>query len=322
MKVGQLYDLNSFKKFLDHKKVEQEFKDSYAGLVLARNLQYVDPQLFEKHYPELAFFNTGIQADNSGGYAKRITSLRGRTTGRFTRAGDVSTEKGKIGRTHEDSDIIVLAKEAHSKWTDDEIKEAELQGVNLVNDYITGHTEVYQREVDEIGYWGITDEADSYGLLNHPSFPVTSAANKAENLTAQQMYDEIGDLIQEQWNDVNNTPQYRAVRVDMPVRVLNKLSRTILDTASSAASVLVALRANFPEVAFQGTFRAEAANGAPSRTVAYSNTRQSMVMRIPLPLQVGEIVRLGSWDYQVDSKYRIAGLDVLERTSGRILTGL
>ena len=47
-----------------------------------------------------------------------------------------------------------------------------------------------------------------------------------------------------------------------------------------------------------------------------------MIMRIPQPLTIGEIIKVGSFDFHVDSKYRIAGLDVLENTAGRLLTGL
>ena len=47
-----------------------------------------------------------------------------------------------------------------------------------------------------------------------------------------------------------------------------------------------------------------------------------MKMRIPVPLTVGEIVKMSSFDFRVDSKYRIAGLDILEDSGGRILTGL
>jgi hypothetical protein len=62
--------------------------------------------------------------------------------------------------------------------------------------------------------------------------------------------------------------------------------------------------------------------GGSSATVAYANSDEAMKMRIPLALTIGEIVKLGSFNFHVDSKYRIAGLDVLEDTAGRILTGL
>ena len=59
-----------------------------------------------------------------------------------------------------------------------------------------------------------------------------------------------------------------------------------------------------------------------SHTVAYSNNPEVMQMRIPVPLTISEIVKVSGFDYRVDSKYSIGGLDILESTGGYILTGL
>lgn len=322
MKIGNLYDLNSYKQFIDSAK-KPGFCDAYAGTVLARNLTQVDPQIFEKKYPELSFVNSGITADNSGGYARRIQSLRKREQGGFSTAGDASGNKGKISLAGEDSTILVVERESHSEWSDSEVREAEQQNINLVSDYITAHNRIYLREVDLIGYLGIPDKSGSVGLLNYAGFTSGAATDAIGSLTAQQMYDDIADLIISQHNAVNNTPEYMANRVDMPVYVLNTLAVTILNTANGSASVLNALKANFPGVEFRGTFRADDAGGAGvSHTVAYSNSNEAMKMRIPQPLTVGEIIKQSSFDYRVDSKYRIAGLDVLEDSAGYILTGL
>ena len=322
MKIGQLYNLNSFQQFMDSGK-KPGFTDAYSGTVLARQLTAVDPQIFEKKYPDLAFVNSGIVADNSGGYARRIQSLRKRGQGGFTTAGDASGNKGKISMAGEDSTIKVVEREAESKWTDSEVKEAEMQNINLVSDYITEHNRIYLREVDEIGYLGIPDVAAREGLLNYSGFATDSATGAIAGLTAQEMYDDIAGLITAQWNAVNNTAEYKANRVDMPTYVLNTLAVTILNTAAGSASVLNALKVNFPDVEFRSTFRADDAGGAgTSHTVAYNNNSEAMKMRIPLPLTVGEIIKLGSFDYHVDSKYRVAGLDVLEDSAGYILTGL
>lgn len=322
MKIGNLYNLDSFER-LDQTMKTSGFADAYAGTVLARNLTAVDPQIFEKKYPELSFVNSGIVADNTGGYARRIQSLRKREQGGFSTAGDVSGNKGKISLAGEDSTMKVVEREAESDWTDSEIKEAALQNINLVSDYVTAHNRVYMREIDVIGYLGIPDKAGTTGLLNHAGFTSGAATGAIGTLTAQQMYDDFADLINSQWNAVNNTPEYKANNVDMPIYVLNTLMVTILNTAAGSSSVLTALQANFPGVNFRGTFRADNAGGAGvSHTVAYSINSESMKMRIPVPLTVGEIIKVGSFNFHMDSKYRIAGLDVLEDTSGYIMTGL
>lgn len=317
MKIGNLYDLESFQRFCDSGK-STNFSDAVAGTILARHLTHVDPTIFEVKYPELAFVNSGITTDNTGGYANRIQSRRRRALGGFATAGDISGNKGKISLAAEDNTIKVTQREGFSKWDDTEIKQAELEGINLPSEYVKFHNELYLREVDESGLVGIEDET---GLLNHAGFTSGAAAGAIGTLAALDAYNEIATLITDQWNAVNNTPEYMATRVIMPVDVSNTLSSLILNTAAGDKSVMMALVANFPSVQFSASARAADVGGA-SATVAYSISNQSMLMRIPQTLTIGEIIKKNSFDFRVDSKYRIAGLDVLENAGGRILTGL
>lgn len=319
MKIGNLYNLESFKNFQDSSK-KMGFEDSYAGVVLARNLTAVNPKIFEKKYPDLAFMATGIQADNTGGYARRIQSLRVAELGGFKQSGDASGDKGSISLTGEDSYISVIENLAKSVWTDSEIKEADLQGINLVSRYLTAHNKIYMREIDEAGLVGV---AGNKGLLTYAGFNSSAAGGLIGTLTPQQMYDAYSTLIQEQKNAVNNTDEYTVKTVTTPTRCINMLEATMMDTTAGTQSVLSALQGNFPDIKFIGTFRAE--NAGPlnvSVTTASATSDEAMVMRIPLALQIGEIVKQGSFDFQVDSKYRVAGLDVLEDSAGRHLYGL
>ena len=320
MKIGHLYNLDSFKAFMDSAK-KPGFADAYAGTVLARNLTAVDPRLFEKKFPELTFVNSGVQADNSGGYARRIQSLRVIDLGGFTTSGDASGNKGRISLMAEDSFLKVIVREADTVLKDYEIKEAEMQNINLVQRYVQAHNNAYMREIDQIGLLGGVAGIGT-GLLNHSGFTATGAGGAIETLTAQQMYDAVAGLITDQFNAVNNTPEYMADRVIMPVDVMNKLSLTILNSANGSSTVLRALQDNFGGVQFLASFRAVNTGAGVSATVAFSSSEEVMKMRIPVPLTIGEIIKQGSFDYKVDSKYRIAGLDVLENTGGRILTGL
>lgn len=318
MKIGALYDLDRFKSFKDSASAKG-FKDSASGVNLARNLTAINPKVFEKKYPELSFVNSGITVDNTGGYARRIQSLRVEEQGDFTDSSDLNSGKGRISLSAEDTFIKVFPKEAHSLWSDDEIEEASLGNVNLVQRYLATHNKVYNQKVDQIGYLGHNGQE---GLLNYSGFVTGAATGAIGTLTAQQMYDDIAGLITDQRNAVNNTPEYSCNRVVMPVYVMNKLAVQMLDTTSGNSTVLRALQDNFPDIDFVTSFRAADTGAGASATVAYSTNEDSMVMRIPVRLTIGEIVKQTSFNYRVDSKFRIAGLDVLEDTSGRILTGL
>lgn len=319
MKLSQLYNLESFDAF---KKSGEKagFTDSIGGVVLAQNLVAIDPRILEKKLPELTFVNSGIEVNNTGGYSAMVKSLRLIESGDFAIAGDMASNKGKISINGEDNYIKVFEYEGFSNWTDSQVKQAEIEGVNLPSQFIATHNNKYMRKIDTLGYLGNGQNA---GLLNY-GFTSSSSGGLIGTLTAQQMYDAFASLITNQWNAVYSVPEYKANRVDMPVSVFNKIAVTMMDTSAGTSSVLKALQDNFPGVSFQGTVRAEGANfsGGASRTIAYNNSSESMIMRIPVPLTIGEIIKLGSFNFHVDSKFRIAGLDVLETTSGRILTGL
>ena len=319
MKLSQLYNLDSFDAF---KKSGEKagFTDSIGGVVLAQNLVAIDPRILEKKLPELTFVNSGIEVNNTGGYSAMVKSLRLIESGDFAIAGDMASNKGKISLDGEDNYIKVFEYEGFSNWTDSQVKQAEIEGVNLPSQFIATHNNKYMRKIDFLGYLGNGQNA---GLLNY-GFTSSSSGGLIGTLTAKQMYDAFATLITGQWNAVYNTPEYKANRVDMPVSVFNTLAVTMMDTSAGTSSVLKALQDNFAGVSFQGTVRAEGANfsGGASRTIAYNNSSESMVMRIPVPLTIGEIIKLGSFNFHVDSKFRIAGLDVLEATSGKILTGL
>jgi hypothetical protein len=316
MKLGQLYNLDSLESLVSQKT---QFKDSVAGAVLARNLTHVDPKILEKKYPELVLVNSGIEVDNSGGYSRKIQSLRLRDIGGFTTAGDVSGNRGKISLAAEDSYLTVIERESHSNWSDSEVNEAGIQGINLPQNYIAAHNKSYLREVDQIGLVGLN--AAGGGLLNNNYFTSTTASGTILSMTGKQAYDEFAELITSQWNSVNNTPEYKAMRVITTVETLNSLQTKILGTtAESGRSVLAALQLNFPGVTFAASFRATQ-DGQASYTAVYSDSADVMKMRIPLALRFSNIYEAG-FSFTIDSKYRIAGLDILEPAGGRILRGL
>ena len=321
MKIKQVFNLDAVKVFTDSK-----FKDSSAtGAILGRQLEHIDPKIFEKKYPALAFMNSGIAIDNSGGYSTTVVSLRINDEGGFANAGDLSDDKGKISINGEDSTIKVKDREAHSSWTDTQVERSKLQNINLPSRYLSATNSIYQRELDRIGYLGIEGITGSIGLFNYAGFATGAAAGAIDTLTAQEQYDVISNLIVRQQSAVQNTPEYMANRVDMPVRVMNVIKATILDTAAGTKSVLLALKDNHPEIVFSATSRAEStANGgdlAASVTIAYSNNDEGMKFRLPLPLQFSPITEDG-FKFKMDSKYSVAGLDVLVDLVAETITGL
>lgn len=306
-------------------KDKNTFNDSMAGTILGRHLEAIDPTLFEKQYPELAALAAGFDIDNTGGVAEFITSLRVDVAGEFTESGDKSSNKGKITLKGEQSQMPVFEFEANSEWSDTQVKRDDLAGINLVNRLLEGHDKIYKRDIDRISLVGISSRPSSVGILNTTAFASTAAGSLITAMTAAQRFAAIAALINDQWSAVNNTVAYKANTIIMPSRVRNALNLQY-DGLTSPKTVFKLLQETYPDVTFLETFRADTiANGgnlATSATVAVSTNSEVGKIRIPEALTIGQIYDKGSFHHAVDSRFRVAGYDVLEGAGGRRLTGL
>lgn len=312
--LDNLYDIGSFKALQGSSK---NFKDG-AGILLGRSLEYIDPKVLEQKFPALSFLQSGITVNNSGGYAENITKRKRTVMGSdtVTGASDRGGNKEEITLALSKDTIKVFDGYRFSKWTETDLRQAEMENVNLVTSYIKGHNEIYNHIIDKAGFVGVEG---NLGLLNY-GFTSSASTGLLSTLTPQQMYDEFATLITSQWNGVFNTEGFKANVVVTSDIVINKLSATMLNTASGTSTVMRALQDNFGGVKFVATGKAY--NGTSSVAVAFSNFEEAMSFRVPLKLQIGEIIKESSFAYKIDSMFRVAGLDVAEDTAGRKLTGL
>lgn len=332
MKLESMYNLKSLDVFADNIKGhvnQKKFTDSLGGLVLSENLTKTDPRLLEKKYPGLVFVNSGVDFENSGGYASRIESLRVVDQGDFVLSEDRNQNKAQIKIKAEKSFLDIEELGAGTNWTDTDVNVASMQGINLVSKLMEAINKVYLRKLDAIGLVGLevtNGVTGSKGLLNSSDFTATASGSLISALTSQEKYDAIADLITDQSDAVSNTDEYRANKVIMATRVYNDLKKTSLDTSASTDSVLAALKKNFTDIEFVATYRADTiANGgslASSATVAYNTSNESMLFRLPKPLDISETIKTTGFTSSVEARFRVGGLDVLEPSTGRILTGL
>ena len=323
-RVQSLYGIKSFDAAAQYAK--KNFKDE-GGIILARNLEHVSAEIFTQEFAGLTFLQQGITVNNEGGYATSIRKLKLRTEGGFRESGTNTNTTGKITLSGEDDSIPVFTMEAESDWSEIELKQAELENINLPSRFFEGHAELYNRKIDDLGYIGQvrTDGSQkTVGLLNY-GFTSNAAALTAEASTGQELYDEIAELITSQWAGVLNVDTYKADRVVMPSRVYNVAATKILNSAGSEMTVLRALQSNFPGVTFGLTTKSDTvANGGQlvdSTTVAFSSNRRAMQFRLPVPLNVSSVDQRG-FKYYVESYFGVAGLDVIEDDAAQVLTGL
>lgn len=317
MKLKNLFNMPSIDTFSGSAKV---FGDAAPGLVLGENLIQVDPKILERKYPDNVFLNSGLQADNTGGYAEAVRTLRLSENGGFETVGQKGGNKGKISLSNEDSLIKVYHRMAESNWSQTEVQQAAAQNINLPSSYVARHTKIYQRDIDSILALGI--EGKTTGLLNNTDFTAVAASDTAANLAATSgdaLYQEIANAINAQRNAVNNVEEYSADVMVFPTSVYNTLTTALLNSAGSEKSVLAALQTNFPQITFMSSHQSDEL--ATSATVLYSTSEEAMVARIPQPLSFSPIEQR-LFTFETASEYRIAGIDILEPKSGLILNGL
>jgi len=248
-RVKSLYGVQSFDAATAYAK--KNFKDA-GGIILARNLEHVSAEIFTQEFAGLTFLQQGIAVNNEGGYATSIRKLKLRTEGGFRESGSNTNTSGKITLSGEDDSIPVFTMEGESDWSEIELKQAELENINLPSRFFEGHAELYNRKIDDLGFLGQvrTDGSQkTTGLLNY-GFTTISSADTAVVSTGQELYDEIAELLIGQWAGVLNVDTYKADRVVMPASVYNICSTKILNSAGSEMSVLRALQSNFPTVTF------------------------------------------------------------------------
>ena len=319
-RVKSLYGVQSFDAAANYAK--KNFKDA-GGIILARNLEHVSAEIFTQEFAGLTFLQQGIEVNNEGGYSTSIRKLKLRTEGGFRESGSGTNTTGKITLSGEDDSIPVFTMEGESDWSEIELKQAELENINLPSRFFEGHAELYNRKIDDIGYLGQvrTDGSQkTTGLLNYSGFTSNSAVKTAAASTGEELFDEIAELITAQWAGVLNVDSYKADRVTMPASVYNICSTKILNSAGSEMSVLRALQSNFPTVTFGLTTKSEDVGG-DSVTVAFSSNRRALQFRLPVPLNVSSVDQRG-FKYYVESYFGLAGLDVIEDDAAQILTGL
>lgn len=311
--LDKLYDLQSF----DSAKNYFATQDSAGGSILARNLEHISSEIFKQRVAGLSFLTgTGITINNEGGYADAIKKLKESISGDFADAGQMTDSQGKISLGTEDDTIAVFYKEASSSWSDLELEKSALQNRNLPASMVAAHDQKYKENIDRLGYLGNGTKTD--GLLNYSGFTSGSATGAFSTLSGQEMYDEVAELIASQRSAVLNDEVFSANMVAVHQDTFNLLSKTYLNTAGGMTTVKMALEITM-NINFVITNKADISG--TKRIVAYSNNRESMQFRIPVPLKIYNQVTLGS-KHTIESIYGCAGLDVIENTSGKILTGV
>lgn len=297
-------------------------KQSDAGILLQRHLTHINPKVFEKRFPSLVFSKLKLEVDNSGGYTQRIKSLRTVVQGGF---GDKGSASGKVTISVEDTDLPVKLRETLVIWDKDGVEEAKIGNFNIVDRSLAGVVQVYNQEIDTVVTVGI-DRLGMKGLSNNSHYETINSSANFDTLSAVQQYELISDAITQQHNSVNataeeeededknNTSAYAANICLMPLAVFN-IAQNERYNEFTDGTVLRVLRKNFPTVRFLQSAK------LTNDMVIFSNNIESVALRIPVPMEFSPIFNQ-YFEFSTKAKYRVGGIDILEPSSGLIVSNL
>lgn len=323
--LPKIYGLNSFQDMntvADGIVKERKFMDTFGGIVNVQRLTHISTEIFTQAYAGLTFLENGITINNEGGYAKNITRIKEDILGDFRLAGDNTNTNGKITLTGSDESIKVFDYDAESDYSDTELQQALLEGINLPSRLMSAHTKRWNQKLDQIGYIGMVDAQGNLkgaGLLT-ADWETSDAADTAANLDAAALYEELSGLIVAQDVKAMGNAEYMTSNVVMPYTVAQAASSKTFINQGLMGTVLTHLKANFPNVTFRSTAKAEDIAGS-SRTIAFSNDRSAIQFRVPTPLKISNTHQRG-WKFYFESMGRVAGVDVIEEDSATVLKGL
>lgn len=312
-KIEQFYKINTPQmQFVG----SQGFKDA-AGIALSRNNEYIDPTMFSLEYPELIIPSVGFLADNSGGFADTVRSLRSRAIGSYREAGSKANNIGNITMSADTSIIRVHSYSADSEWSEFEMRKAASQGRSLQSEYFDGHKQIYAETIEDLS-WNGTDGAS--GVFYSYGAHVAAGGTYATG-TGVDRFNYISDFIDQQRSLTNNIRGYYANVCVLPTAVYNNAVRELIDGANgSNITVMGMLQKAYPEISFKTSVRCDDIGGLQAMAL-FSTNPQAAKLRIPMPLEFSAIEKR-LFNYEVASQFSFAGVDVLESRSGMIVVGL
>lgn len=299
--------------------------DSDAGVLLARQMEFVNPQILDKKYADAVLMNSGIAVSNVGGYKNFITTLRSDVAGHFKRTTNKDASAGTISLSTERTTIPVHTIEARTAWTETEIKTASEEGINLVDKYLDGVMEVYALTNEEIGWKGWGDYQD-VGLATNSLFAIDTATTVIDaQTTLQSDYDTIVGWINKQRNALGGITAYYSDMLALPQSLYSLLTSKGKFTQYNYTNdnVIDAVENTYNRNGqtlriIASPFLEASSVGGKGRAVLFSKSEECMVFRVPIPLTVSPVYQK-LFNYETGYMARVAGIDILEKRSGLII---
>jgi hypothetical protein len=348
MRQGKIYDAKSFDILVNSMKdtfvnsrtlkqhslaVNDSAVNSY-GAYLQQELTYIIPQVLKQEFPDkpaLSIFNVS----NEGALEKILIRKMKSFTGLHTREIENKTNpKGVIAVGYDATGIKVEDFGAISNYKEMDLLRSALLGDPLDSSIIEAHDESYKTVADKIAWLGMQDEAGNSlisGLLNNDAnvdSDLTGNATKSfATMDGVEMYADIKALVAKQHGKCKGATNLHADTLVTSPEVYALIASTTYGTSESdyqnPTTVLEMIKKNLGLTEVRATSHAvgiDSGVGGTDRMVVFNRQPKSMVLYVPKPLTFSEVFKR-TFNYEIESMFRIAGLGINQKVGFAYLKG-
>jgi hypothetical protein len=345
---GRIYDAKSFDvlvnslkdSFVNSRTLKQNGMNvadaavTVYGAYLQQELTYIIPTVLKQEFPDKPALSI-FSVSNEGALEKILIRKMKSFSGLHTREIENKTQpKGVIAVGYDATGIKVEEFGAISNYKESDLLRSAMLGDPLDASIIEAHDESYKTVADQIAWLGMSNEAGTTlveGLLNNSNVDSSLQGNATGTFTTasgQTMYNDIKAMVATQHGACKGTTSLHVDTLVTSPRVYSLLASTTYGTSSTAdyqnpMTVLEMVKKNLGITGVYATSHATGLDtgvGGTDRLVLFNRQPKVMQLYIPKPLTFSEVFKR-TFNYEIESMFRIAGLGINQKVGFAYLKG-
>lgn len=303
--------------------------DANETVFLARQLEYVKPQIYDVLYVELSAFAMFPIATDAGPGAKTITNRIRDSVGKAKIIANFADDLPRVGTIRREFSTDVRSIGASYGWSLQDIRSAMMAGVNLPADDAIAAVRAHNQEINRIAWFGDA-EYGLGGFASNTDIPKAAALNgNWADATGEEIVEDVNELLVSIIKNSKGTERANVVAVPSTEFAIIS-SKRASSTAPNDTTVLTFLRANWPGVEFTSAEELSASIAAENDSewdssddamIAMRRDPTKLTLEIPQGYEEMPVEREGL-AFQVATHSRCGGLVVRYPKSAAIRTGI
>lgn len=294
--------------------------DAQAALSFAvQQATRINAEIYRTKYPAIRYRGL-VPVDTTGPeFVKSVTYFSLDAVGRadWMNVGADDVPKANILLSKEETTVEAAA--IGYDWNLEELSQAQMLGLNLSNEKAFAARQAAEQMIDRVAFLGDNPKGFT-GVVNNPLVPVSTAAVGAgastawEDKTAAEILADINAALSGVYTQTAETAL--ADTLLLPTEKYTYIGTQMISDLSTMTILQWVLQNNLYtlETGLPLTIRgirglATAGTGGTTRMVAYRNSREVLVLEMPMPFRFFPVWQTGPWRFDVPGMFRIGGVN-------------